>query len=83
MSLTLAEFARAARRGGILSMSVAEGDGEGFEVAANYGSDRKRWFTRHREPELTALLAAAGFSVRQVRRHRAYRDWLSVRDTRR
>jgi ubiquinone/menaquinone biosynthesis C-methylase UbiE len=74
----LAEFARIVRSGGSLSMSIAEGDGEGFEVATPYGSDRRRWFTRYREPELTALLTAAGFSIRNVRRHRAYRDWLSV-----
>jgi len=74
----LAEFARILRGGGSLVMSIAEGDGEGFEVAAPYGSDGRRWFTRYREPELTALVAAAGFSIRNMRRHRAYRDWLSV-----
>lgn len=78
----LAEFARAVRPGGILSMSVAEGDGEGFEVASNYASARRRWFTLYREPCLTALLTTAGFTVRHVHRHRAYRDWLSVCATR-
>ncbi len=78
----LAEFARIVGSGGSLSMSIAEGDGEGFEVATPYGSDRRRWFTRYREPELTALLTAAGFSIRNIRRHRAYRDWLSVHATR-
>jgi ubiquinone/menaquinone biosynthesis C-methylase UbiE len=78
----VAEFARVVRSGGSLLMSIAEGDGEGFEVATTYGSDRRRWFTRYREPELTAVLTAAGFRVRNVRRHRAYRDWLSVHATR-
>jgi ubiquinone/menaquinone biosynthesis C-methylase UbiE len=78
----LAEFARIVRCGGSLVMSIAEGDGEGFEAATRYGSDRRRWFTRYREQELTALLTAAGFSVRNTRRHRAYRDWLSVHATR-
>jgi hypothetical protein len=64
-----------------LSLSIAEGDGEGFEVATPYGSDRRRWFTRYREPELTAFLTTAGFSVRDIRRHRGYRDWLSVHAT--
>jgi SAM-dependent methyltransferase len=41
----LAEFARATRPGGELFLAVADGDGEGFEVASNYGSDRRRWFT--------------------------------------
>lgn len=78
----LAEFARIVGSGGSLTMSVAHGDGEGFEVATPYGSDRRRWFTRYREPELTALLTAAGFSIRNMRRHRAHRDWLSVHATR-
>jgi SAM-dependent methyltransferase len=74
----LAEFARIVRCGGSFLMSIAEGEGEGFEVAAPCGSDGRRWFTRYREPELIAVLAAAGFGIRNIRRHRAYRDWLSV-----
>jgi len=74
----LAEFARAVRPGGELYVSVAEGDGEGFEVASRYGSDRKRWFTLHHEPELTALLTTAGFAVHQTQRNRGHGDWLSV-----
>jgi SAM-dependent methyltransferase len=74
----LAEFARIVASGGSLSMSIAHGDGEGFEAATPYGSDGRRWFTRYDEPELTGLLMAAGFRIRDVRRHRAYRDWLSV-----
>jgi SAM-dependent methyltransferase len=38
----LAEFARAVRPDGELYLSVAEGDGERFEVASRYGSDRRR-----------------------------------------
>jgi SAM-dependent methyltransferase len=78
----LAEFARILRSGGSLTMSIAEGDGEGFEVATSYGSDHRRWFTRYREADLTAVLTAAGFRVRNVRRHRAYRHWLSVHASR-
>jgi SAM-dependent methyltransferase len=78
----LAEFGRVVRHGGALSLSVAEGDGEGFEVASKYGSDRRRWFTFHRAPELTALLAAAGFTVHETFRHRTFRDWLSFDATR-
>jgi hypothetical protein len=75
--LVQADMRRLPLRTGLL-MSMAEGEGEGFEVAARYGSDRRRWFTRYREPELIAVLAAAGFGIRNVRRHHAYRDWLSV-----
>lgn len=72
------EFARAARPGGELYLCVAEGDGEGFEVASNYGSDRRRWFTLHREPDLTALLARAGFTVHQLLRDHGRRVWISI-----
>jgi hypothetical protein len=57
---------------------VADGDGQGWEIATNYGSDRRRWFTYHREPDLTALLSAAGFVVDEVRRTASYRDWLAI-----
>ncbi|MFB9234753.1 class I SAM-dependent methyltransferase [Plantactinospora siamensis] len=74
----LAEFARIVRIGGALHLNVSEGDGEGWEMAANYGSDRRRWFTLHRLPDLTRLLAEAGFVVRRSGRNRARRDWLRV-----
>lgn len=74
----LAEFARAAGPGGGLFLAVAEGDGEGFEVASKYGSDHRRWFTLHREPELTALLAKAGFAVHRALRTRERGDWLAI-----
>jgi SAM-dependent methyltransferase len=78
----VSEFARIVRSGGSLVLSIAEGDGEGFEAAKAYGSDHSRWFTRYRAPEFTAVLTAAGFSIRNMRRHRAHRDWLSVHATR-
>jgi SAM-dependent methyltransferase len=74
----LAEFARAVRPGGGLYLSVVEGDGEGFQVASKYGSNRRRWFTLHREPDLTAMLAGAGFAVHHVRRSRDQEVWLSI-----
>jgi SAM-dependent methyltransferase len=74
----LGEFGRVVRTGGSLFLNVAEGDGEGWEVAEHYGSDRKRWFTYHREPELTALVGAAGFVVDSVLHHPIGRGWLAV-----
>lgn len=74
----LAEFARVIRGGGELCLGVAEGDGEGWEVAWNYGSDRRRWFTYHQEPALRAQLIAAGFAVHRVTSSRALRCWLSL-----
>lgn len=74
----LAEFGRAVRRGGGLYLSVVEGDGQGFQVASKYGSDRRRWFTLHREPNLTEMLAEAGFAVHQVCRNQGHGGWLSI-----
>jgi len=76
--VVLGQLARAVRSGGELCLAVAEGDGDGWEVAWNYGSQRRRWFTYHREPILTGQLAAAGFEVHRVRRARALRCWLSL-----
>ncbi len=74
----LDEFARAVRPGGGLYLNVAEGDGEGWEVAANYGSHRRRWFTFHRLPDLTALLTTAGFEVHHAYRTRSGRTWVAM-----
>ena len=74
----IGEFGRVLRKGGQAYLAVAEGDGEGWEVASVYGSRRRRWFTFHREPDLTGQLAAAGFQVHQVRRSRSNRDWLAL-----
>jgi hypothetical protein len=74
----LAEFARAVRPGGGLYLSVVESDGEGFQAASKYGSNRRRRFTLHREPDLTAMLAEGGFAVRHVRRRRDQGEWLSI-----
>lgn len=71
-------FGRVTTAGGRLYLAVAEGDGEGWEVAVNYNSDRRRWFTLHRERELTTLLSDVGFQVQRVSRARSYRDWMSI-----
>jgi hypothetical protein len=78
VKLVLEGFARATRAHGRLYLAVAEGTGEGWEVAVNYDSDRRRWFTLHRESELTTLLSDVGFRVQRVSRTRSYRDWLSI-----
>lgn len=79
----LSEFARAVRPGGALMLAVAEGDAEGYEVASNYGSEARRWFTYHRLEPLSELLAEAGFSVLAHRRWSLpHRDWLALHATR-
>ncbi|MEU4781799.1 class I SAM-dependent methyltransferase [Micromonospora sp. NPDC023633] len=74
----LDQFARTLRLGGQLYLNVTEGDGEGWEIASNYGSDRRRWFTFHQLSGLTGLLTAAGFEVHHVTRTQASRTWLAV-----
>lgn len=74
----LAEFGRVTRPGGALSLFVAEGDGEACENADYYGSERRRWFTFHRLPDLAAMLVAAGFTIHRTRKTSQRREWLSV-----
>ncbi len=73
----LAGFARVLRPGGVLLLAVAEGDGEGYEDAVQYGGGR-RYFIRHRLPGLAVLLADAGFIVDRVEHRRSHRDWLDI-----
>lgn len=49
------------RRGGLLHLAVAEGDGEGWQSDQYDG--QPRWFAHHREAPLAALLWADGFTV--------------------
>ncbi|HEX6501011.1 MAG TPA: class I SAM-dependent methyltransferase [Micromonosporaceae bacterium] len=79
--LALAEFGRVVRRDGVLYLAVAEGDGEGWQTDVHSGEHR--WFAHHRVDSLSALLAGAGFSVRDVTRRSSHRDWLVVRARRR
>lgn len=79
----LAEFARVVRPGGLLQLVVAEGDGERWEAASQYGTESERWYTYHREPELKRSLREAGFSIFEIRRHQVGRNWLGVRAERR
>jgi len=71
------EFARVVRPGGVLHLSVAEGDGDGWEHGA-YGSTGSRWFVRHRMSSLEPALAEAGFADLDVERSTGGRDWLGA-----
>ena len=57
----LGELRRVLRPGGLLYMSVKEGDGERW---VEYSTGRQRFFAFYQEPELDDLLAEAGFTVR-------------------
>jgi ubiquinone/menaquinone biosynthesis C-methylase UbiE len=74
----LAGFARVLRPGGYLHLTVAAGESEGWEVAENYESVQRRWFTYYTRPGITSLLAAAGFAVGSVREHESSRAWLTI-----
>jgi SAM-dependent methyltransferase len=76
--LVLGEFARVVRPGGVLVLNVAEGDGEGWEVAVHYRSARRRWFTLHRAQALTDLLTTVGFEVYDKRHITTGRGWMSL-----
>jgi SAM-dependent methyltransferase len=76
----LAEFGRAVRVGGALHLTVAEGDGEGWQSDAYDG--QPRWYTHHREDTLRALLLVAGFTTDSVSRRSTHRDWLTIAGTR-
>ncbi|WP_433047945.1 class I SAM-dependent methyltransferase [Dactylosporangium sp. CS-033363] len=73
----LAEFGRVVRAGGPWQLTVAEGDGEGWQSELYDGNPR--WFAHHRADSLTAMLADAGFAAGRVRRRSANREWLAVR----
>jgi SAM-dependent methyltransferase len=75
----IAEFARVTRENGALLLTVAEGDFEGYQSTEKYANrDLRRWFTYHREPDLRALLTAAGYRVTDAHRHTSNRDWLTL-----
>lgn len=74
----LAEFTRVLRAGGRLHLTVAEGDSDGWEVASNYASEQRRWFTYYTRPGIEELLAVAGLRVGDIREHEQHRTWLTV-----
>ncbi|GAA1881267.1 class I SAM-dependent methyltransferase [Streptantibioticus ferralitis] len=78
----LGEFGRVLRPGGELLLSVAEGDGEGWDERA-YGASLRRWFVLHRFEALAALLAEAGFGIVGHEREATHRDWLRIHARRR
>jgi ubiquinone/menaquinone biosynthesis C-methylase UbiE len=72
----LAEFARVAKAGGPLHLTVAEGDGEGWQ-SDMYGG-KPRWFAHHRRDSLMSALADAGFTTTRVRHRLIHRHWLAI-----
>ncbi len=74
---TLAGFVRVLRPGGALHLSVAEGEGDEIQQA-RLGRGSDLYVVHHQEDELTAMLAANGFTVTSVNRSESMRRWLTV-----
>ena len=79
--VALGEFARVLRPGGRLMLTVAEGDGEGWETVPYDVPDREetqRWYVLHQLDTLSSLLDAAGFDVESHWRRETHRQWLHI-----
>ena len=57
----LAQFARVLRPGGVVSLSVKEGEGAGWDH--HFGQELPRWFTYWTDATLDVALAAAHFEI--------------------
>ena len=80
----LAEFRRVLRPGGRGVISVAEGDGEGWERYPFQDGVPDRYFVYHPRAAFTDLLTAAGFEILWTACASTHRNWLTLhvqRDT--
>jgi len=80
----LAEFRRVLRPGGHAVISVAEGDGEGWERYPFLDGVPDRYFVYHPREAFAESLAAAGFETLWTTCASTHRDWLTLhvrRDT--
>lgn len=78
----LRRLAEATRRGGVLALSVKEGDGEIWSTHGTVSSPRR--FVLWRAPGLTEVLESSGWVVQDVQHGEGLRDesWLMVRASR-
>ncbi len=76
LASALARVRAAVRPGGVLAVTLKEGDGEGWSTAK---LERPRWFTYWREEPLRRLLARSGWTVRALDHVQGEtEDWLHV-----
>lgn len=73
----LAAFACALRPGGLLHLSVSEGQGQGVEPRS-YDTVAPRLIVQYDEGELVPLLSRVGFEVTSMDRSESHRRWLTV-----
>lgn len=79
----LARLAAATRPGGVLALSVKEGDGELWSTHGSVSSPRR--FVLWREPDLMRVVEGSGWAVDEVQHGEGLRDesWLMLRASRR
>jgi SAM-dependent methyltransferase len=79
----LGRLAGATRPGGVLALSVKEGDGEIWSTHGTISAPRR--FVLWREPGLTTAMAGAGWAVDEVQHREGLRGetWLMMRASRR
>jgi hypothetical protein len=82
LPIVLSRLAEATRAGGVLGLSVKEGDGEVWSTHGTISAPRR--FVLWREPDLTSTLGRAGWQVDEVRHREGLRGetWLMIRATR-
>ena len=79
LPVVLRRLAAATRAGGVLALSLKEGDGEGWSTHGHVQAPRR--FVYWREEPLRAVLEAAGWRVEQVIREvgTTGQPWLAIR----
>lgn len=82
LPVVLARLAAATRPGGVLALSLKEGDGETWQTHGTVSVPRR--FVLWREPDLAKVLDGAGWQVEQVQHREGLREetWLMVRASR-
>ncbi len=74
----LAEFHRVLRPDGLLGLTIAEGEGEGWEQVSYREDEQRRHFVYHSAEAITAALERSGFSVFRQLRTSTHRNWLTL-----
>lgn len=74
----LEEFHRVLRPGGRLGLTIAEGEGEGWEQVPYREDDQRRYFVYHSAEAIVKALTQAGFSVTCDSRTSTHRNWLTL-----